>query len=233
MKKLISCIVLVTILFSCGRNKSGNMTVTGTIDGLKKGTVYLQKFNDSIIVSIDSVEVNGESVFTLVDNVDSPEMYAIQLDNLEGKSLSFFGEKGEITINTKLDKFTTSAKITGSKNQELLEEHNQMIKKFSDKQLDLIKARFEAHKADSLDVVANIEKQENSLTRRKYLYTVNYALTHNKNEIAPFLALSQLNYANVKLLDTINKSLSKKMKKSKYGIELNKFIERIKELEKK
>jgi hypothetical protein len=34
--------------------------------------------------------------------------------------------------------------------------------------------------------------------------------------------------ANIKLLDTINKSLSDKIKNSRYGKELNSFVERIK-----
>ena len=50
--------------------------------------------------------------------------------------------------------------------------------------------------------------------------------------MAPLIALTELNYANLKLLDTVNNSLSKKIKKSKYGIELEKFIQRIKNTDK-
>ena len=41
------------------------MIVTGNIDGLKKGTVYLQQQQDSIIVSLDSININGNSEFIL------------------------------------------------------------------------------------------------------------------------------------------------------------------------
>jgi len=43
--------------------------------------------------------------------------------------------------------------------------------------------------------------------------------------------LTDLYNANVSLLDTINNSLSKKVKKSKYGLELQKFIDTIKNSE--
>lgn len=232
MKKLISCIVLIGLIVSCGQKKSGNMTVNGTIDGLKKGTVYLQKMKDTVLVSVDSVQLIGESTFTLFDNVKSPEMYFIQLDSIEDKVIPFFGEKGEITISSKLSKFSFAAKISGSSNHKLLEEHNAMIKKFNVRQLELIKEKFEAQKENDTALVSKIEKEENNLIKRKYYYTVNFAVNNAKNEVAPYLALTELYYANIKLLDTINNSLSKKVKISKYGIKLESFIQNIKKNEK-
>ncbi len=227
MKKLSAFAILIIILISC-TSKQGNMTVKGNIKGLKKGTVYLQKVEDAALVIVDSVVIDGNSEFTLVDNIISPEVYYLTLDKKSNEHITFFGDKGEITINSKLEKLVYSAKIKGHKNQNLLEQYNKMIKKFNDKQLDLIKANFEAQRDKDLEMVEEISKKEKSLLKRKYLYTVNFAVTHSKNEIAPYLALTDLYNANVSLLDTINKSLSKKVKKSKYGIELQKYIDTIK-----
>ena len=52
MKKIISCIVLISLLISCGKTKNGSLIVKGDIDGLKKGTLYLQKFKDTVLVSV-------------------------------------------------------------------------------------------------------------------------------------------------------------------------------------
>ncbi len=232
MKKLICCIVLISLVVACGKNKSGNMTVNGTIDGLKKGTIFLQKMNDTALVSVDSVQLSGKSIFTLVDNVKSPEMYYIQLDDIEDKIIPFFGEKGEISVSSKLSKFSIAAKISGSSNQELLEEHNEMAKKFNRRQLEIIKEKFEAQKENDTALISKIEKEEKNLIKRKYYYTVNFAVNNANNEVAPYLALTELYYANVKLLDTINNSLSKKVKNSKYGKELESFIQNIKKEEK-
>jgi len=232
MKKLGVSIFVIVLLISCNQKKQGNMVVNGTINGLKKGTVYLQKLKDTTLVSVDSVSLNGINTFTLTDNVVSPEIYNITLSEKPDETISFFGEKGKISINTKLSKFAISAKIKGSKNQDILEEHKAMLKKFGDKQLDLIKEKFDAQKNNDSELVAKIEKEENNLLKRKYLYTTNFAVQHGKFEVAPYIALTDLYYANVKLLDTINKSLSKKVKKSKYGLELKKFIKNIKKNEK-
>jgi len=230
MKKLSALAILITILISC-TSKQGNMTVKGNIKGLKKGTVYLQKVKDTALVIVDSVVIDGNSEFILVDDINSPEVYYLTLDKKLNEHITFFGDKGEIIIDSKLDKLVYSAKIKGSKNQTLLDQHNKMIKKFNDKQLDLIKANFEAQRDKDLEMIEDINKKEKNLLKRKYLYTVNFAVTHAKHEIAPYLALTDLYNANVSLLDTINNSLSKKVKKSKYGLELQKFIDTIKNSE--
>ena len=54
MKKLTFLLVILTII-SCGK-KEADLTVTGTIKGLKKGTVYLQQLKDSTLVVMDSMD---------------------------------------------------------------------------------------------------------------------------------------------------------------------------------
>jgi Domain of unknown function (DUF4369) len=231
MKKIIGCIVLISILISCGKTKNGSLIVTGNIDGLKKGTLYLQKLKDTVLVSVDSIKLKGESNYMLVDEIESPEIYYITLDQKTDQKIPFFAEKGEITITTKLSKFVTSAKVLGSKNQALLEEHNDMVIKFRGKQLDLIKEKFDAQKNNDTALLSKLEKQETSLIKRKYLFSTNFAVNNAKYEVAPYIALTELYYANIRLLDTINNSLSKKVKATKYGLELESFIKNIKETE--
>ena len=232
MKKIIGFVVILTLLISCNKSKNGNMVVKGTIDGLKKGTVYLQKIKDTVLVSVDSVQLNGELTFLLQDDVESPEIYFLTLDKQVGERISFFGEKGEILITSKLSKFSTSAKIKGSVNQGLLDEHNTMAQQFNGKKLDMVVEKFEAQKIKDTALLSKIAKDEKSLIRRKYLYTTNFAVLNAAHEVAPYLALTELYNANIKLLDTINNSLSQKVKTSKYGLELDKFIKDIKKQEK-
>ncbi|MDD3722182.1 MAG: DUF4369 domain-containing protein [Lutibacter sp.] len=228
MKKIIGLILTVTLIISCNKNEQGDMVVKVTIDGLKKGTLYLQKVRDAALVSVDSIQLDGKTDIVLSDDVESPEIYFLILNKNVGERISFFGEKGEISISSKLSKFATSAKITGSVNQDLFEEHKAMARKFNGKKLDLLVEKFEAQKINDTAQVSKIAKEEASLIRRKYLYTTNFAVMHAENEVAPYLALTELYDANIKLLDTINNSLSQKVKTSKYGLELDKFIKGIK-----
>ena len=67
--------------------------------------------------------------------------------------------------------------------------------------------------------------------KRRYFYTTNFAVKNADSEIAPYLALTELFDANIRLLDTINNSLSDKVRASKYGKELHEYIKDIKDKE--
>ena len=231
MKKLLPYIIVISLIVSCSKSHQGTMLVKGNVDGLKKGTVYLQKISDTLLVSVDSIQLNGKSDFILTDDIDSPEIYFISIKEIPNENILFFGEKGEISISSKVSKLQLSAEITGSSNNDLLEEYNAMFSKFNGKSLDLMKEKFDARKEGNAELVLQIEKSEESLLKRKYLYTTNFAITYANKEVAPYLALTELNYANVKLLDTVNNSLSKDVKASKYGVKLEEFIEKIKKNE--
>jgi hypothetical protein len=232
MKKIFGFLAIVALLVSCNKNEHGNMVVKVTIDGLKKGTLYLQKVKDTMLVSVDSIGLDGKTEIVLSDDIESPEIYFLALDKIAGERISFFGEKGEINVNAKLEKFATSAKITGSINQDLLEEHKAMAQKFNGKKLDLVVEKFNAYKINDTALASKLEKEEKNLIRRKYYYTTNFAVVNASHEVAPYLALTELYDANIRLLDTIHNSLSKEVKASKYGKELDKYIKEIKTAEK-
>ncbi|CDF78501.1 conserved hypothetical protein (DUF4369) [Formosa agariphila KMM 3901] len=227
--KNLSILLLLLIVISCGKDQ-GNLTVNAHVKGLKKGTVYLQKIDDSLLVTLDSLRINGNETFELHGEVDTPEIFYLVL-NKHDKSyerIPFFAEAGRININTTLKNFVTDAKISGSKNQALLDEYNVMNVKMSNARLDLIQAKFEAIQAKDSIKIDSIIKLDEGLIKRKYLFTVNYAINHKDSEIAPYLALSEIYDANVKWLDTINSSLTPEIKSSKYGTQLQRYLEDIK-----
>lgn len=229
-RNLIIVAIIAISIFSCSK-KEGAMTVQGNIIGLQKGTLYLQKFQDTLLVSVDSVYLNGDSNFILVDDLKDPEMYYLKMDKTGDNKIEFFGEKGEITINTKLEKFVTSAKVTGSKSHDILMEYRDMTNQFSGKRLDLLKATFEAQAAKNDEEIEKLDNDLKRLMTNRYRYTASFALRNSKSEVAPYLALTELFDAHITLLDTVNNSLSKKVKASKYGVALDDFIKEIKETE--
>ena len=231
MKYSFTTLFLLAVIIACSPDNKNTMVVQGEITNLKKGVLYLQKMKDTIIISVDSISLDGTSTFTLTDEVESPEIYYLSLDRSPSKRISFFGEVGNIAIKTKLDKFSLGATINGLSNQQLLDEYNQMKNKFSNKRLDLIKGDFEAQKSEDSLKVDSIQSEINNLIKRKYYYTTNFAVNHSDHVIAPYLALIELYDANIALLDTINNSLSPRIKESKYGKKLDKFITDIKSKE--
>jgi acetolactate synthase small subunit len=230
---IITYSFIIIFLQSCGKSSTKNFTVEGDIKGLTKGTVYLEKVIDTLIKPIDSVNVFNNGKFTLGDNLESPEIYYLRIKEIPDESLLIFGEKGVIKVNSKLEKFVTSAKVSGSKNHDLLQEYKDMIQKFNGKRLDIFKANFDAERANNQDKLDSLNKQYKSLVKKRYLYTANFAVNHADKEVAPYIALTELYNANISLLDTVNNSLTEDIKNSKYGKKLDNFITIIKKNEPK
>ena len=108
----------------------------------------MQKVEDTLLISVDSIQISGTPIFEFKTNIETAEIFYLYLDKEDGDSLNdrilFFGEKGVIEINTLLKTFESSAEITGSKNQELLQEFNSFNRKFNDQNLDLMKKFYQS-----------------------------------------------------------------------------------------
>lgn len=235
MLKRILLVATLLILASCSEKKSDkNLEITGFIKGLKKGTLYIQKINDTVLVPLDTIKINGDSHFKSEMNISEPEMFYLFLDRGVSNSLDnnivFFAEKGKINIETSLDFFTGDAKITGSKNHDLYEEYKKVVSRYVDQDLNLIKEKIML-KNDPKKTEA-IQKKQDDILKRKYLYTTNFAVNNGKYEVAPYVTLAEIYDINVKYLDTIQKSLSPEVAKSKYGKKLKSLIDERKKLEK-
>ena len=212
------------------------MHVSGRVDGLRKGTLFLQKVLDSTLVNLDSIVINGNPEFNFKTKIESPEIYYLYLNKDDGDTLNdrvmFFAEKGEITINTLLKTFESSAKVSGSENQELLQEYRKIARQFNAKNLDYIKAYINnAKSANDSRSSDSIQKEMDNLLKRRYLYALNFAVTHGDNVIAPYIALTEVSDANIKYLDTVASKLTEEVKSSKYGKLLIDLIANRKDLE--
>lgn len=236
MRKLGWALLSLLLLVACQEKESTkNLVITGTIKGFKKGTIYIQKIKDTVLVPLDTIAINGQSDFTSEMDIESPEMYYLFIDrgvsNSVDNNLPFFAEKGKIHIETTLDRFTADAKITGSKNQELYDEYKYVTLRYVDKNLALIKQKFDAQIAKKPELLPAIQAQQDQVLKSKYLYTANFAVNHSDYEVAPYLALAEIPDINLKYLDTIQKSMTPKVAKSMYGKKLTALLAERRKLE--
>lgn len=225
MKKfLLLGISLITIV-ACNNSDSNksNLQLTGNIEGLSQGKLYIQKIEDTAFFVIDSIEIKGDSKFESFLNLNEPEVLYLYLDRGESKSLDneliFFAEPGKMTIETSLKSFFTNAKITGSKNNDLWNDYKKINNQFKDENLKLIALRLE-----NKTPIDSIEKAFERLKIRKYRYAANFAVTNAKHEIAPYIAVSEIADINISFLDSIQKHLAPNVAKSKYGKMLDEHV---------
>lgn len=237
MKKIVLALVAVVSLIACKEdvNPDANVHITGNVKGLSQGKLYLQKIQDSTLVTIDSITINGDSKFESHIKLESPEMLYLFLDRGQTKSidnsLPFFAEPGKIKIETSLKHFFADAKITGSKNHDLWMKFDSLNSKFRDQNLALMAKRLKNELKPNPITTDSIEKAYKNLLTRKYRYTAHFAVTNANKEIAPYLALSEIADINTIYLDTIQKSMTPEVATSKYGKMLNEYVKERKALE--
>jgi len=233
MKQFLYSLGILLLVVSCGSETENTMTLTGNIKGLKKGTLYLQHVPDTLLVTVDSLEIDGDGNFTFKTELESPELFYLYLDKKDNNDindrLSFFAEPGLVTINSHWNSFDSKAKITGSKTQEKLEEYLNVMSKNNLKGLELIQllsnqeGQFNQQELDSIDQLYTRSIQRN------YVYAINFAINNKDSYIAPYIALKEIPDVNIKYLDSIASVLPAEVSNSKYGKELLAFLDKNKQ----
>lgn len=221
-------LILIFLATACSQ-PSKKMTVNGSIQGFQKGTLYLQRVDDGRFITLDSLAMNSTTDFELGYDLEEAELLFLSFsEDINAERVSFFADKGVTTINTSLKRFKYDAQIEGGTQQQLLDTYYKNIDRFKDQRLDAMEGQLNAEKEGNQDQADSLLAVMDNITKRSYLYTVNFAINNKDSEVAPFVAVSEIYDANVKFLDTINKILPPKIANSKYGIILEAYIETLK-----
>ena len=219
---------ILFLLFIIGCvDESQKSTINLDVKGLKKGTLVLKKLSDSSFVKLDSFIVNSGDKINFSVLLDQPEMLFIDLKLNEGsdiKTLNFFAEKSKMDIVTTLENFGYELIVKGSKNDSIYRNYISLNKKFNDQKLDLFKRSFEKSKSNDLDSLKIIEDLVVNINKRQFLHNANFAVRNSEFELSPYIALTDL-YESKKILDTVYKSLSARIKNSKYAKQLKSIID--------
>ena len=219
---------ILFLLFIIGCvDESQKSTINLDVKGLKKGTLVLKKLSDSSFVKLDSFIVNSGDKINFSVLLDQPEMLFIDLKLNEGsdiKTLNFFAEKSKMDIVTNLENFGYELVVKGSKNDSIYRNYISLNKKFNDQKLDLFKRSFEKSRSNDLDSLKIIEDLVVNINKRQFLHNANFAVRNSEFELSPYIALTDL-YESKKILDTVYKSLSIRIKNSKYAKKLKSIID--------
>ncbi len=233
MKKALYIFAMLLIVSACGDGiTEKTMIVTGTVKGLKKGTLYLQHIPDSTLVVIDSLQIEGNGDFNFKTEIESPEIFYLYLNKKDNNDLNdritFFGEPGTITINTAWNTFDTNAKITGSESQTKLEEYRKVMSSINKRNLEILQKSLRKEVAKDTVQLDSLQRVSDKNTQRGYLYAINFAINNRNSYVAPYIAVNEIPNANVTYLDSIHRSLSPEVATSKYGRKLEELLKTIK-----
>ncbi len=230
MKKIALALSAIVLFIACKNDDHGdaNLHIKGNVKGLSQGTLYIQKLVDTAFVAMDTIVINDKKGFESHLKIDSPQMLYLFLDrgqtNSVDNNLPFFAEPGNMTIETYNEEFFKRAKITGSKNQKTFEDYLKIKNRFVNDNLDLVKEGMVAAQYKNFKKLDSVEVKKEKLEQRKYLYTLNFAVQHADQEVAPYLMLTETPKINTVYLDTLQKKMTPKVAKSLYGKMLTELI---------
>ncbi|MGP1478060.1 MAG: DUF4369 domain-containing protein [Capnocytophaga sp.] len=234
---LITLSVLLAI--ACEKTEEKNvMTVEGNIDGLKVGTIYLQKYVNDKLTNIDSIVANGSGKFSFKQPLESPEVFYLYLDlNKQagtdlGDRLMFFGEPKTISINSSYDMLEVKAKVSGSESQKQYGEYLHTMRQFGLRNAELLEKQVNAMKSGNVALADSLNSVSEKNNLRRHLFVLNYALTHPDSYITPYVVLVDAPNTRVKYLDSIYGKLTPAVAESKYGKEFKSYIARARKAEK-
>lgn len=232
MKKIILALASISFFWGCSNEKLAKNTIeiSGNIKGLKKGTIYIQRVQDSTIINLDTLIFNGQSTFKSTFKLDQPEMLYMFLDRgtsrSEDNNLLFFAEPTKMTINSELDNFFAMTKVTGSKNHELYEEYKNIISKFNDQKLELIKNKITQIKTKKTISNSEYQQKEDAILKRRYFYAANFAKTHANKTLSPYIVITDIYDMNLKYLLEIQKAMTPEILNSKYGKKCSEYLKK-------
>ncbi|MFT7427701.1 MAG: hypothetical protein ACI9IZ_000174 [Nonlabens sp.] len=229
MKKLLFLLIGLTFMSSCNDSNSNNFSVSGTVDGIKVGKIYLQRLQDSILIDVDSALFDGNSNYTLMTDLDQTEIMYLHLDVKDGTELNdrllFFAEDTTMTINSSWDKFVKNAVISGSKNQDIYTVYKKNSDRLNKVYTDLAKRSMSlTDETRTVAISDSINTAYDKYLRKKVLYAINYAQLHKEKEVSPYILVSEASEANPILLDSVYQKMPKKIQTTVYGKQLSELI---------
>lgn len=218
MKKFL--ILILLLIMSCSIEQK-NFELSGKIDGLNNGKIYLLESNSIIL---DSAKIDNSSTFTLKCYIQESQILTLRLDDSNLNEIKFFAETGGMELKTSSKRFQFDAKFSGSKQQLNLDYLNSFLVKYEEEDLELLERQIEESMKNNQKNIDSISILRDKIEKKKILFIINYIKNKKEETISPYLALKYNKDINKDYLLKIYNSYSKEISNSKYGIELNKII---------
>ncbi|MBW6459269.1 MAG: AhpC/TSA family protein [Bacteroidales bacterium] len=184
-KNLILISLAVFMMATCTTPVKNEFTISGTVDSVFDGTIYLQRRIDAPMISIDSMQLS-QGKFSFTGNIDYPEVYYINIP--ETKSLiPFFAEASNITININT-KNIDKTEIKGSKNQDEYEGYLDMLEQFNTQMRDNYQMYLKAVEVGDEANANHFDSLMTDIDEKRNAFSKNFVTKNNKSFVSPYIA---------------------------------------------
>jgi len=184
IKILFISLLTVIVLASCTQKAKNEFTITGTVDSVFNGMIYLQKRVDAPLVTIDSTQFPGGK-FSFKGTIDYPEVYYLAIPATKS-SVPLFIEPAEIIVNINT-KELNKTKITGSKTQAAYESYLDMLDQFNTKIRESYQMYNTAQENGDQEKARYYDSLTNVLDEQRSQFSKNYVLENVKSFVSPYI----------------------------------------------
>ena len=174
----------VIIMASCTKAPKNAFLISGTVDSVFNGTVYLQKRVDAPLITIDSAQLSGGK-FSFRGIIDYPEVYYITIPATKS-SVPFFIEPAEINVDIN-SKIINRTKITGSKSQVDYDNYLDMLDQYNAKLKESNQMYNTAAELGDFVKVRYYDSLMTALDEQRSQFSKNYVLQNNSSFVSPYI----------------------------------------------
>ncbi|MET2984914.1 DUF4369 domain-containing protein [Aureibaculum conchae] len=229
MKNWLIFIILVVLLFSCGKNlekkRNNDFYIFGQLKNVHDNTkVYLKVQESNRIITLDTAYVSN-NMFEFNGNINKPEVFGIYIDSIKG-SIGLFIHNDSISINVDENKLSNSTVKGSELNDKYLsftKKSNEIISKTSYLFPLFQKARTE----NDVDKINEINKKIEAIHNENRVFTLNFARENPNSYIAAFALQTLLNDESVSIdsIASVYNNFSHEVKKGDFAIEILLYLE--------
>ncbi len=224
MRKFALLLLIGAILASCA-GKKDSYTISGKIIGIDSGLVYLQKFNVSDWVKIDSAKLE-KGLFTFKGKTEMPEMWFVTVKDKQ-VFLPVFVENSNISVEVYADSID-KANITGSLTHDLYKKYQ----KQSDSLNKLMEAVYKRYKEakDQNDTIGmkKADSISESLDKAVKFNVIQFAKANSKSVVGPYLIMRSAWQFDLPDLEDVAASFDTSLNHSSYVETIKKRIDILK-----
>lgn len=221
MKKIFIALSAIGLfLGSC--TSADQYKLTGKVEGVTEGKVYLSKLQDNKLVKTDSTEMTAAG-FSFEGTVAFPEMVYIELTGQRG-AIQLFLENSVITVDADV-KNLREAKVVGSSNQDILTAFGELQKEFQEKQQVLYPEYQKAAEAKNQVAMDSIEAEFNKVKADKLITSKEFLKLNSNTYAAAFVAYRIASSLEATEMEEIYILLGENAQKSSYATLIKDKIE--------
>ncbi|BAX80712.1 TlpA disulfide reductase family protein [Labilibaculum antarcticum] len=224
MKKIFIAIAAIGLfLGSC--TSADQYKLTGKVEGMTEGKVYLSKLQDNKLVKTDSTEMTANG-FSFEGTVTSPDLYYIELEGQRG-AIQVFLENTAIAVDANVENLR-EAKVVGSSNQDILTAFGELQKGYQEKQQALYPEHQKAAEAKNQVAMDSIEAEFNKSKADMFSASKEFLKLNRNTVAAAFVAYRISSPLEVAEMEEIYALLGEDAQKSSYATLIKDKIEVLK-----